>query len=142
MGPARWLALSGLLGLALRPEGRLVGDGDAGFGECGRFFYAGTPPAGAAAAGHVSICQRARGAARFATLYSTRQRVPVYSAFRAPRPAPPAPAPRGQVEPQVSGAGAGEAPLLSPHPSPPRAPARPAHLAAPPRGLGHLPAFA
>lgn len=102
MGPARWLALGSLLALGAQLEGRLVGEGDAGFGECDRFFYAGTPPEGLAAEGHVKICQRAAGTERFATLYSTGDRIPVYSAFRAPRPAPAAgPEPRWLVEPQV-----------------------------------------
>ena len=103
MGPARCLALGGLLALAGLLEGRLVREQEAGFGECDRFFYAGTPPAGLAAAAHVKICQRSEGAERFATLYSTRDRIPVYSAFRAARPAPLGAAEqRWLVEPQVS----------------------------------------
>lgn len=101
MGPARWLALGSLLALGAPLEGRLVGEGDAGFGECDRFFYAGTPPEGLAAEGHVKICQRSAGTERFATLYSTGHRIPVYSAFRAPRPAPAGAEPRWLVEPQV-----------------------------------------
>lgn len=102
MGPACWLALSSLLALGALLEGRLVGEGDAGFGECDQFFYAETPPAGLAAEGHVKICQRSEGAQRFATLYSTRHRIPVYSAFRAPRLAPGGTEQRWLVEPQVS----------------------------------------
>lgn len=102
MGPERCLALGGLLALAGLLEGRLVRQEEAGFGECDRFFYAGTPPAGPAAAAHVRICQRSEGAERFATLYSTQHRIPVYSAFRAARPAPLGAEPRGLVEPQVS----------------------------------------
>ncbi|CAK6448856.1 unnamed protein product [Pipistrellus nathusii] len=101
MGPARWLALGSLLALGARLEGRLVGEGDPGFGECDRFFYAGTPPAGLAAEGHVKICQRSAGAARFATLYSPAARGPVFSAFRAPRPAPAGAEPHWLVEPQI-----------------------------------------
>lgn len=101
MGPALWLALGGLLGLAELLEGRLVREEEAGFGECDRFFYAGTPPAGLAAAAHVKICQRSGGAERFATLYSTRDRIPVYSAFRAARPAPLGSEQRWLVEPQI-----------------------------------------
>lgn len=78
-----------------------MGEGDAGFGECDQFFYAETPPAGLAAEGHVKICQRSEGAERFATLYSTRDRIPVYSAFRAPRPAPAGAEQRWLVEPQI-----------------------------------------
>ncbi|KAI4537853.1 hypothetical protein MG293_012716 [Ovis ammon polii] len=101
MGPERCLALGGLLALAGLLEGRLVRREEAGFGECDRFFYAGTPPAGPAAAAHVRICQRSEGAERFATLYSTQHRIPVYSAFRAARPAPLGAEPRWLVEPQI-----------------------------------------
>lgn len=102
MGPARWLALGSLLALGTLLEGRLVGEEDPGFGECDQFFYAETPPAGLAAEGHVKICQRSEGTERFATLYSTRDRIPVYSAFRAPRLAPGGAEQRWLVEPQVS----------------------------------------
>ncbi|XP_017360753.1 endonuclease domain-containing 1 protein [Cebus imitator] len=101
MGTARWLALGSLLALAGLLEGRLVGEEEAGFGECDKFFYARTPPAGLATDSHVKICQRAEGAERFATLYSTRDRIPVYSAFRAPRPAPGGAEQRWLVEPQI-----------------------------------------
>lgn len=101
MRPARWLALGSLLALAGLLEGRLVGEEEAGFGECDRFFYAGTPPAGLAAEPHVKICQRFEGAERFATLYSRRDRIPVYSAFRAARPAAAGAEPRWLVEPQI-----------------------------------------
>ncbi|XP_012378492.2 endonuclease domain-containing 1 protein [Dasypus novemcinctus] len=101
MGPARWLALGGLLALAARPEGRVVRDDEAGFGECGRFFHAGRPPAGLDAEPRVKLCQRAGGAERFATLYSPRLRGPLYSAFRAARPAPRGRPQRWLVEPQI-----------------------------------------
>lgn len=101
MGPSSWLALGSLLALGAQLEGRLVGEGDAGFGECDQFFYAGTPPEGLAAEGHVKICQRSAGSERFATLYSTEDRIPVYSAFRAPRPAPAGAEPLWLVEPQI-----------------------------------------
>lgn len=101
MGPARWLALGSLLALGTLLEGRLVGEEDPGFGECDQFFYAETPPAGLAAEGHVKICQRSEGTERFATLYSTRDRIPVYSAFRAPRLAPGDAEQRWLVEPQI-----------------------------------------
>ncbi|CAK7315029.1 Endonuclease domain-containing 1 protein [Vulpes lagopus] len=102
MRAARWLALGGLLALAGPLQGRLVGPEEAGFGECDRFFYAGTPPAGLEAAAHLKICQRSGGAERFATLYSGRARAPVFSAFRAPARPPAARAePRWLVEPQI-----------------------------------------
>ncbi|XP_025749505.1 endonuclease domain-containing 1 protein [Callorhinus ursinus] len=101
MRPARCLALGSLLALVGLLEGRLVGEEEAGFGECDRFFYAGTPPAGLAAEAHVKVCQRFEGAERFATLYSHRDRIPVYSAFRAARPAAAGAQPRWLVEPQI-----------------------------------------
>ncbi|XP_037360092.1 endonuclease domain-containing 1 protein [Talpa occidentalis] len=101
MGPARCLALAALAALAAPPEARLVRDAERGFGECGGFFFAGAPPAGLEAAAPARLCQRSGGAARFATLYCARRRAPVFSAFRAPRPAPAAPAPRWLVEPQI-----------------------------------------
>lgn len=103
MGAARWLSLGSLLSLVGLLQGRLVRQEEAGFGECDQFFYAGTPPAGLPADGHVKICQRAEGAERFATLYSIRDRIPVYSAFRAAPPAPGGAELRWLVEPQVSG---------------------------------------
>ncbi|XP_045674098.1 endonuclease domain-containing 1 protein [Phyllostomus hastatus] len=101
MGPARWLALGSLLALSAPLEGRLVNLEDPGFGECDQFFYAETPPAGLATEGHVKICQRSEGTEHFATLYSTRDRIPVYSAFRAPRPLPTGAEQRWLVEPQI-----------------------------------------
>lgn len=102
MGCARWLALGGLLALVGLLQARLLLPHQAGFGECDRFFYAGTPPAGLATETHVRICQRFAGAERFATLYSPDHRIPVFSAFRAARPAPLSAEQRGLLEPQVS----------------------------------------
>lgn len=107
MGCARWLALGGLLALAGLLQARLLLPEQEGFGECDRFFYAGTPPAGLATEAHVRICQRFAGAERFATLYSPDHRIPVFSAFRAARPAPRSVENRGLLEPQVSRAGPG-----------------------------------
>ncbi|KAM5186488.1 endonuclease domain-containing 1 protein [Callospermophilus lateralis] len=101
MGTARWFALGSLLALAGLLEGRLVGEEEAGFGECDKFFYAETPPAGLAADSHVKICQRFQGSERFATLYNTRDRIPVFSAFRSARPAPGSAEQRWLVEPQI-----------------------------------------
>ncbi|KAK2496752.1 hypothetical protein MC885_005704 [Smutsia gigantea] len=101
MGTARWLALGGLLALAAPLEGRLVREQEAGFGECDRFFYAGRPPTGLATGAHAKVCQRSEGAERFATLYSTRDRIPVYSALRGGRPAAEGAAPRWLLEPQI-----------------------------------------
>ncbi|KAM8817898.1 endonuclease domain-containing 1 protein [Rhynchonycteris naso] len=101
MGAARWFALGSFLALGALLEGRLVGEGDAGFGECDQFFYVETPPAGLETEGHVKICQRSEGTERFATLYSIRDHIPVYSAFRAPRSAPAGLEQRWVVEPQI-----------------------------------------
>lgn len=102
MGCARWLALGGLLALAGLLQARLLLPQQAGFGECDRFFYKGTPPAGLATEAHVRICQRFAGSERFATLYSPGHRIPVFSAFRAARPASRRAEQRGLLEPQVS----------------------------------------
>ncbi|KAM4827826.1 endonuclease domain-containing 1 protein [Thomomys bottae] len=105
MDAARWLALGGLLALARPREGRLVREPGPGFGECGRFFYAGTPPAGPEAGSPVKVCQRSGGAARFATLYGAAGRAPIFSAFRAARPAPPRAEQRWLLEPQIDDPG-------------------------------------
>lgn len=102
MGCARWLALGGLLALAGLLQARLLLPQQEGFGECDRFFYAGTPPAGLGTEAHVRICQRFAGSERFATLYSPGHRIPVFSAFRAARPASRSAEQRGLLEPQVS----------------------------------------
>lgn len=47
------------------------------------------------------ICQRFAGSERFATLYSPGHRIPVFSAFRAVRPAPLGAEQRGLLEPQI-----------------------------------------
>lgn len=101
MGCARWLALGGLLALAGLLQARLLLPQQEGFGECDRFFYAGTPPAGLATEAHVRICQRFAGSERFATLYSPGHRIPVFSAFRAARPASRSAEQRGLLEPQI-----------------------------------------
>lgn len=101
MGCARWLALGGLLALAGLLQARLLLPQQAGFGECDRFFYAGTPPAGLGTEAHVRICQRFAGSERFATLYSPGHRIPVFSAFCAARPAPRSAEQRGLLEPQI-----------------------------------------
>uniref|UniRef100_F6XA88 Endonuclease domain containing 1 n=1 Tax=Monodelphis domestica TaxID=13616 RepID=F6XA88_MONDO len=62
--------------------GRIVGEDEAGFAECNKFFYEETPPEGLAEPFHVKICQQYNGKERFATLYSIQDKIPVYSAFR------------------------------------------------------------
>lgn len=121
MGCARWLALGGLLALAGLLQARLLLPQQEGFGECDRFFYAGTPPAGLATEAHVRICQRFAGSEHFATLYSPVHRIPVFSAFRAALPAPRSAEQRGLLEPQVSRARPGGVPKfkfvpVSPYP--------------------------
>lgn len=101
MGPAHRLALALLAALVAPRDARLVPAAEEGFGDCDGFFYAGAAPAGRFQDA-VKLCQRSGGTARFATLYSTRHRAPLFSAFRAPSPAHPADAPRWLVEPQVS----------------------------------------
>lgn len=84
--------------------GKVVSPEDAGFAECDAFFYERTPPQGALGGQqpqHVKICQLYKREPRFATLYSTRHRAPLYAAFRFSEAAP-----GGEecwlVEPQVS----------------------------------------
>ncbi|XP_075054855.1 endonuclease domain-containing 1 protein [Mixophyes fleayi] len=60
---------------------RLVQEAEDGFAECNDFFYQGSPPQGFSDPSHAKICQRHQGGARFATLYSTEHKIPVYSAF-------------------------------------------------------------
>ncbi|XP_070798996.1 endonuclease domain-containing 1 protein [Pituophis catenifer annectens] len=74
--------LLALLAWAASSEGRVVGDDQAGFAECDAFFYGQLPPAGFPAEQVAKICQKYRGEPRFATLYSTREKVPLFAAFR------------------------------------------------------------
>ncbi|KAM4796681.1 endonuclease domain-containing 1 protein [Rhinophrynus dorsalis] len=73
-----------LLCLAVLPcllDARLVLEGEDGFGECNDYFYQGSPPQGFSEPSYVKICQKYNGDKQFATLYSTRDKIPVYSAF-------------------------------------------------------------
>lgn len=86
-------------------QARVVGPEEAGFAECNRFFLAQTPPEGLPGPpSHVKICQKYRQEPRFATLYSTQDKIPLYSAFQYTEAAAAA-APSGEedwlVEPQV-----------------------------------------
>ncbi|XP_042316413.1 endonuclease domain-containing 1 protein [Sceloporus undulatus] len=84
------LCLLALVGLGVLPGqtlGEVVGDEKASFGDCNAFFYHGTPPEGfhlhqEAQPEVVKICQKFNQEPRFATLYSTRDKIPLYSAFR------------------------------------------------------------
>ncbi|XP_074072592.1 endonuclease domain-containing 1 protein [Macrotis lagotis] len=82
MRPASLLPLGSLFVFSWLVEGRLVREDEAGFAECNKFFYEETPPEGLAEPFHVKICQKYKGEERFATLYSIREKIPVYSAFR------------------------------------------------------------
>ncbi|XP_061484767.1 endonuclease domain-containing 1 protein [Rhineura floridana] len=101
-----WLSFSVVLialafpGLA---RGKVVGKGDAGFAECDGFFYQRAPPEGLALEeqGQVKICQKYNREPRFATLYSTRDKLPLYSAFRYTEEAAPSGEERWLVEPQI-----------------------------------------
>ncbi|XP_039357150.1 endonuclease domain-containing 1 protein [Mauremys reevesii] len=63
-------------------QGRVVGVDEAGFAECNEFFYGETPPEGFTESFHVKICQQYNKEPRFATLYSTEDKTPLYSAFK------------------------------------------------------------
>ncbi|XP_032075150.1 endonuclease domain-containing 1 protein [Thamnophis elegans] len=78
--PACLLAL--LAWAASTGEGRVVGDDQPGFAECDAFFYGQAPPVGFPAEQVAKVCQKYRGEPRFATLYSTREKVPLFAAFR------------------------------------------------------------
>ncbi|XP_043934593.1 endonuclease domain-containing 1 protein-like [Protopterus annectens] len=52
------------------------------FSECEGLFYKHTEPQGFSTQNTVKICQRFYGYYRFATLYSTEYRIPVYNAFQ------------------------------------------------------------
>ncbi|XP_052527295.1 endonuclease domain-containing 1 protein [Tympanuchus pallidicinctus] len=74
-----------LLCLSLFPSfslGRVVGKDEAGFAECNVFFPGRVPPEGFTEPFHVKICQQYNGEPRFATLYSTKDKIPLYSAFK------------------------------------------------------------
>ncbi|XP_030056076.1 endonuclease domain-containing 1 protein [Microcaecilia unicolor] len=61
---------------------RMLQQGEGGFAECNHFFPGEQPPEGFSDDFSVRICQMQGGEQRFATLYSTRDKIPVYSAFK------------------------------------------------------------
>ncbi|KAM8820799.1 endonuclease domain-containing 1 protein [Eudromia elegans] len=63
-------------------RGRVVGEHEAGFAECNVFFSGQVPPEGFSEPFHVKICQQYNKKSRFATLYSTKDKIPLYSAFK------------------------------------------------------------
>ncbi|KAE8627691.1 hypothetical protein XENTR_v10007107 [Xenopus tropicalis] len=79
MGSAALLCLLAALPCLL--EGRVVPEAEDGFAECNEFFYQSSPPQGFADPANAKICQRHNGDKHFATLYSTKDKIPVYSAF-------------------------------------------------------------
>uniref|UniRef100_A0A8C8VR34 Endonuclease domain containing 1 n=1 Tax=Pelusios castaneus TaxID=367368 RepID=A0A8C8VR34_9SAUR len=104
-GPSLWfLFLLCILAFPGFSQGRVVGVDVAGFAECNEFFYGETPPEGFVKPFHVKICQRYNKEPRFATLYSTEDKIPLYSAFKYTKAAQ-----RGQeswlVEPQLDDPG-------------------------------------
>ncbi|NXJ82500.1 ENDD1 protein, partial [Trogon melanurus] len=68
-------------------QGRVVGVDEAGFAECNVFFPGKVPPEGFTEPFHVKICQQYNKEPRFATLYSTKDKIPLYSAFKYTKPA-------------------------------------------------------
>ncbi|NXG79046.1 ENDD1 protein, partial [Baryphthengus martii] len=68
-------------------QGRVVGEDETGFAECNVFFPGQVPPEGFKEPFHVKICQQYNKEPRFATLYSTKDKIPVYSAFKYTKPA-------------------------------------------------------
>ncbi|XP_054125766.1 endonuclease domain-containing 1 protein [Melozone crissalis] len=74
-----------LLCISLFPgfsQGRVVRKDEAGFAECNVFFSGQVPPEGFTQPFHVKICQQYNKEPRFATLYSTKDKIPLYSAFK------------------------------------------------------------
>nr|XP_013033639.2 endonuclease domain-containing 1 protein [Anser cygnoides] len=74
-----WLCISVFPGFS---QGRVVGEDEAGFAECNVFFPGQVPPEGFTEPFHVKICQQYNREPRFATLYSTKDKIPLYSAFK------------------------------------------------------------
>ncbi|XP_009870383.1 PREDICTED: endonuclease domain-containing 1 protein [Apaloderma vittatum] len=68
-------------------QGRVVGVHETGFAECNVFFPGKVPPEGFTEPFHVKICQQYNKEPRFATLYSTKDKIPLYSAFKYTKPA-------------------------------------------------------
>ncbi|XP_009930903.2 endonuclease domain-containing 1 protein [Opisthocomus hoazin] len=67
-------------------QGRVVGEDETGFAECNTFFPGQVPPEGFTEPFHVKICQQYNKEPRFATLYSTKDKIPLYSAFKYTKP--------------------------------------------------------
>ncbi|KAG8136984.1 hypothetical protein E2320_005527 [Naja naja] len=99
--------LLALLAWAASTEARVVGDDQAGFAECDAFFYGQVPPSGFPGEQVAKICQKYRGEPRFATLYSTREKIPLFAAFRYTEgdPAGQEEESRWLVEPQIDDPG-------------------------------------
>lgn len=51
------------------------------FKDCSHFFYMQTPPAGMTGSGLRRICQKYANKVRYATLYDSSRRLPLYSAY-------------------------------------------------------------
>ncbi|NWU44387.1 ENDD1 protein, partial [Hylia prasina] len=68
-------------------QGRVVREDETGFAECNVFFPEQVPPEGFTKPFHVKICQQYNKEPRFATLYSTKDKIPLYSAFKFTKPA-------------------------------------------------------
>ncbi|NXF02709.1 ENDD1 protein, partial [Smithornis capensis] len=63
-------------------QGRVVREDETGFAECNVFFPGQVPPEGFKEPFHVKICQQYNKKPRFATLYSTKDKIPLFSAFK------------------------------------------------------------
>ncbi|CAH2225445.1 endonuclease domain-containing 1 [Pelobates cultripes] len=62
-------------------DAKLVPESQEGFAECNDFFYQSSPPQGFTDPSYTKICQKHNGDPQFATLYNTKDRIPLYSAF-------------------------------------------------------------
>lgn len=66
-----------------------VADVTDNFESCTHFFYQGAEPSGLREPSDDCICQRYNDTLRYATLFRTRDRIPVYSAYTIPDPMSP-----------------------------------------------------
>ncbi|XP_007436800.1 endonuclease domain-containing 1 protein [Python bivittatus] len=99
--------LLAVLAWAVSTEGKVVGKDDAGFAECDVFFYQQAAPGGFPGEQVAKICQKYSREPRFATLYSTQEKIPLYSAFRYSEGGPSGDEERWLVEPQIDDPGNG-----------------------------------
>lgn len=90
-----------LLCLLLRLNGLVLGEISENFSKCLNFFYNDTPPTGINKPEYKPICQRYRNKYHFASLYDSKRRIPLYSAYILSLADGPRPKNKWMYEPQV-----------------------------------------